>query len=126
MTAECVALSDVEYAIEADPGRCTASYPTYDNFDDAMSAANAPVMIRDHLPPVHVLARPPGGGWRVVQRFRHGSYVRAYGGNVHIAVEFEPLRVRVACGKTWDMDVLNPASDEAAERRPCHECWGSM
>ena len=45
-----------EYAIEADPGKCTASFPTFDNLEAAVAAATVPAMIRDGSPP-RVLVR---------------------------------------------------------------------
>lgn len=46
-----------EYAIEADPGKCTASFPTFDTAAEAFEAANVPAFTRDGLPAPRVLRR---------------------------------------------------------------------
>lgn len=55
----------IEYALEADPGKCTASFPTFDTFDAALAAANQPAMERDGLPLPRVLVRDGRSAWRV-------------------------------------------------------------
>lgn len=54
-----------EYAIEADPGKCTASFPTFDSLDAALAAASVPAMVREGLPLPRVLTRR-GGKWYAV------------------------------------------------------------
>lgn len=54
-----------EYAIEADPGQRTASFPTFDNLEAALAAASVPAMVREGLPRPRVLTRR-GGQWYVV------------------------------------------------------------
>lgn len=46
-----------EYALEADPGRLTASFPTFDTVEDAIRAATVPAMEREGLPPPRILRR---------------------------------------------------------------------
>ena len=49
-----------EYALEADPGKLTASFPTWGTLDEALTAATAPVMSKAGLAPVRVLKRRRG------------------------------------------------------------------
>lgn len=51
-----------EYAIEADPGKLTASFPTFDSLDAAIRAATVPAFEREGLPWPRVLTRR-GGRW---------------------------------------------------------------
>lgn len=46
-----------EYAIEADPGKCTASFPTFDNWAAVLAAANMPAFQREGLAQPRVLRR---------------------------------------------------------------------
>ena len=46
-----------EYAIEADPGKCTASFPTFDSADEAFAAVDVPAFVRQGLPAPRVLRR---------------------------------------------------------------------
>lgn len=65
-----------EYAIEADPGKCTASFPTFDSLDAALAAASVPAMVREGLPLPRVLTRR-GGAWYpvCVAPTRHGPCI---------------------------------------------------
>lgn len=54
-----------EYAIEADPGKLTASFPTFDSLDAALRAATVPAFEREGLPWPRVLTRR-GGQWYAV------------------------------------------------------------
>ena len=61
-----VAKRRVEYALEADPGRCTASFPTFDCIDAARAAADVPAFVREGLPAPRVLVRSEyEGNWKV-------------------------------------------------------------
>lgn len=51
-----------EFAIEADPGKFTASFPIFDSLEAALAAASAPAMEREGLPLPRVLTRR-GGRW---------------------------------------------------------------
>jgi hypothetical protein len=53
-----------EYALEADPGKCTASFPTFDTWEAAQAAANQPAFVRPGLPPPRVVWRIKGQPWR--------------------------------------------------------------
>lgn len=53
-----------EYALEADPGKRTASFPTFATWDEAQAAANQPAFVRPNLPPPRVLWRTARGPWR--------------------------------------------------------------
>lgn len=53
----------MEYALEADPGRLTASFPTFASYEDAQWAANQTCMHRDGIPPVRILVRTHAGAW---------------------------------------------------------------
>ena len=57
----------IEYALEADPGKRTASFPTYDTLEAALESANQPCMYRPGIPPVRILVRTtgPGAPWQV-------------------------------------------------------------
>lgn len=61
MTAEPVE----EFAVEADPGRLTASFPIHDSYADALHAAHLPAFERPGLPAPRVLVRADGGPWCV-------------------------------------------------------------
>lgn len=74
-----------EYALEADPGRLTASHPLYTSYDDAKTAADQPCMHRDGLPPVRILVRDDSHGpWQpthaptpcVIHPAHHGHELR--------------------------------------------------
>lgn len=52
-----------EFALEADPGKCTASFPTFDDYDHARSVANGGWAKRPGLPPPRVIWRTAGGPW---------------------------------------------------------------
>lgn len=51
---------DYEYALEADPGQLSASFPTWGTLEEALIAATAPVMSKAGLAPVRVLQRRRG------------------------------------------------------------------
>lgn len=50
------------YALEADPGKLTASHPLFCGRECAERVATAPAMHREGLPPVRVLVRVRDGG----------------------------------------------------------------
>ena len=50
-----------DYAIEADPGRCTASFPTYATEAEVRHAVG--YLQRPDLPLIRVLRREDGGPW---------------------------------------------------------------
>ena len=61
----------MEYAMEADPGRLTASFPTFDSLEEADRSASYLNARTPHLPPVRILVRHdcrPGGAWELVTR----------------------------------------------------------
>lgn len=53
-----------EYAIEADPGKLTASFPTFATYDEAHAAATGSAMYRAGIPAVRVLWRTNGVQWQ--------------------------------------------------------------
>ena len=75
-----------EYAIEADPGKCTASFPTFDSLDAALAAASMPAMEREGLPLPRVLTRR-GGTWYPVctAPIWHGPCILLKGHDPHSA-----------------------------------------
>lgn len=70
MTPEPEIAESLQYAVEADPGKCTASFPTFDTLDAASAAASEPCMERDGLPLPRVLVRRGSGSWEPVARIR--------------------------------------------------------
>jgi hypothetical protein len=56
-----------EYAIEAEPGRFTASFPTFATYAEAEAAATQPCMAREGLPFPRVLSRRPESDWEVAR-----------------------------------------------------------
>lgn len=50
-------MGDREYAIEADPGRLTASFPTFPSLEAAIAAASVPAFYRENVAPPRVLVR---------------------------------------------------------------------
>jgi hypothetical protein len=56
-----------EYAIEADPGRLTASFPIFSTYAEAKEAATQPCMAIEGLPFPRVLSRRLGSDWEVAR-----------------------------------------------------------
>ena len=56
-----------EWAIEADPGKCTPSFPTFDTLALALGAASVPAFKRVGLKAPRILVRfLPDGAWEPV------------------------------------------------------------
>jgi hypothetical protein len=59
------------YALEASPGKLTASFPTFDNYEDAVRAATVPAMYRPGVPDIRILVRTEPGPWSLHSQPRH-------------------------------------------------------
>ena len=66
-TSPCAQPAAVEYAIEADPGQLTASFPLFDDLHQAERVAECGAFERDGLPAPRVLERRNGGPWVAIR-----------------------------------------------------------